>query len=99
VCSFAVEYIWWNAYGSSVHIDVVGWNSGCAKPFATLAVIEADSPVVVSVMAVTSPAVESWMETLISSPGFMKSASGPGLPDCMGSKFEDQEDPARRPTS
>src|SRR5437773_11437520 len=60
VCSFAVEYIGWNAYGSSVHVVAVGWNSGCAKPFATLAVIEADSPVVESVMAVTSPAVESW---------------------------------------
>jgi hypothetical protein len=55
LCSFDVEYIGWNAYGSSVHVEAVGWIAG-VRPFATLAVIEADFHVVVSLMAVTSPA-------------------------------------------
>src|SRR6266496_2412840 len=58
VCTPDVEYIGWNAYGASVHVLASGWNSGCANPFATLAVIDPVWPVVSSWTAVTRPAAE-----------------------------------------
>jgi hypothetical protein len=71
VCSFEVEYIEWNAWGSSVHVAAFGWNSGCWKPFATLAVIDPVWFVVLSLTDVTTPSVESWSETTSWSPGSM----------------------------
>ena len=40
VCSLAVEYIGRNAYGASWQVDEAGSNRICAKPLASLAVIE-----------------------------------------------------------
>src|SRR5262245_19956903 len=60
VCSLEVEYIGWKLYGDCEHVAASGSKLTCAKPFAALAVIEPDSPVVVSLIVVTRPAIESW---------------------------------------
>src|ERR1700719_3523683 len=50
VSSLEVLYIGWKADGRLVQVVAVGSNLICAKPFATLAVIEPVSPVVKSLM-------------------------------------------------
>jgi hypothetical protein len=59
VCWLEVAYIGCQAYGASLHVLAVGWNSGCANPFATLAVVDPLCPVVRSTIELTSPAGES----------------------------------------
>ena len=95
--SFDVEYIGWKAYGSSAQVEAAGWNSGCANPFATLAVIEPVWPVVVSVTVVTSPSAESWIETTTSSPGFRYRTFGPGFPDPTNWKLSGSGGPCGTP--
>ena len=80
VCSLDVEYMGWNAYGCSVHRPAAGSYITWANPLAVLAVIRPDWPVVRSLISVTSPCGESWIDTSIWSPGLMnRSVDGLGV--------------------